>query len=244
MQISHQSLSLTRWLHEQDQQNSPQIYQVVNQIVNRKQHAQKRSVSLCQRRYDQEPNKSNLIDQSRNKSQIFRPPRVPTTQNKILELKKVMEFLQHNQQYKYDTHRTFNLNDPKFQKETLSIIEQKKEQFKIRLNQQQNKRQLQLLSEINSTNISADRRNYSKTKNQLKKTHFKTDQQIEIKKSNSINRIQSIKDIMPKILKHNEIPGPLNKQVISKGLEFLQQMVERQKENIQHYLPKPQKYLK
>ncbi|CAD8157115.1 unnamed protein product [Paramecium octaurelia] len=244
MQISHQSLSLTGWLHEQDQQNLPQIYQVVNQIVNRKQQAQKRSVSLCQRRQDYEPNKSNLIDQTRNQSSIFRPPRVPTTQNKILELKKVMEFLQHNEQYKYDTHRVFNLNDPKFQKETLSIIEQKKEQFKIRLNQQQNKRYLIPLSEINSTNTSTDRQKYSKTKNQQKKTHFKTDQQFEIKKSNSTNRIQSIKDIMPKILKHNETPGTINTQVIQKGLEFLQQMVERQKENIQHYLPKQQKYLK
>lgn len=34
--------------------------------------------------------------------------------NKIQELKQVMEFLQHNESYKYSTHRTFDINDPKF----------------------------------------------------------------------------------------------------------------------------------
>ncbi|CAD8181535.1 unnamed protein product [Paramecium octaurelia] len=156
-----------------------------------------------------------------------------------------MEFLQHNEQYKYDTHRIFNLNDPKFQPEVLQIIEQKKEQFKIRLNQQQNKRMLQPLQEINSTNASTDRQRQSKTNNQLKRTRLKTDQNVEIQKSNSINRIQSIKDIMPKLIKHNEIPGSLNKQVIQKGLEFLQFMVDRHKENVsQCYQQKRQKCLK
>ncbi|CAD8094259.1 unnamed protein product [Paramecium sonneborni] len=242
MQLSHQTLSISGWLHEYDQQSSPQIYQVVNQIVNRKQQSQKRSVSLCQRRQDQEQNKStDLIDQSRNKSQILRPPKVPTNQNKIQELKKVMEFLQYNEQYKYDTHRVFNLNDPKFQPEVQQIIEQKKEQFKIRLNQQQNKRVLQPLQEINSTNVSTERQQQSKTNNQFKKTRLKTDQHLEIQKSSSINKIQSIKDIMPKILKTNETPAVLNKQVIQRGLEFLQQMVERHKENVQYHLPKRQK---
>ncbi|CAD8181533.1 unnamed protein product [Paramecium octaurelia] len=58
MQQSHQSIS--GWIHEYDQQGSPQIHQVVNQIVNRKQQLQKRSVSLCQRRQDQDTNKSSM----------------------------------------------------------------------------------------------------------------------------------------------------------------------------------------
>ncbi|CAD8077943.1 unnamed protein product [Paramecium primaurelia] len=238
MQLSQQSLSITGWLHEYDQQNSPQIYQVVNFYV--KEDKIKNLINQVYHFII-----PDLIDQSSNKSQILRrPPKVPTTQNKIQELKKVMQFLQYNEQHKYDTHRIFNLNDPKFQPETKLIIQQKKEQFKIKLNQQQNKRQLQPLQEINSTNTSTERQQHNKVNNQLKKIRFKTDQYYEIQKSNSINRIQSINDIMPKIFKNNDIPNIPNKQVIQRGLEFLQQMVEKQKENVQHYLPKQQKYIK
>ncbi|CAD8085316.1 unnamed protein product [Paramecium primaurelia] len=234
MQLSHQQLSISGWIHEYDQQSSPHIHQETI-IIEKKCESMLKKIRIRTKQIKYfNFQLFDLIDQSRNKSQILKPPRVPTNQNKIQELKKVMEFLQHNEQYKYDTHRIFNLNDPKFQPEIQQIIEQKKEQFKIRLNQQQNKRILQPLQEINSTNPITDRQQQSKTNNQFKRTRLKTDQNLEIQKSNSIHRIQSIKDIMPKILKPNETPGILNKQVIQKGLEFLQLMIDRHKENVQH----------
>lgn len=51
--------------------------------------------------------------------------------NKIQELKRVMEFLQHNESFKYSTHRTFDVNDPKYQPKYQQFIDEKKKRLRL-----------------------------------------------------------------------------------------------------------------
>ncbi|CAD8144273.1 unnamed protein product [Paramecium octaurelia] len=158
--------------------------------------------------------------------------------NKISELKRIMEFLQVNEQSKYNAYHQYQQN-PEVKEERQETIQQPKAQFKIKLNSS-NKQILQPLQEMNQINASTDRQQNCQT-NHMKhrKTHLKTDHHQEFIKSSSIHRILNIKEVKPRMTK--QLNEAQNKQ---KEFELLQLMIEKHKENVQQYLPKKNRYLR
>ncbi|CAD8059160.1 unnamed protein product [Paramecium sonneborni] len=166
------------------------------------------------------------------------PNQIMNNNNKIQELKRIMEFLQVNEQSKYDMYHQFKLQ-PDNKQESKESIQQQKAQFKIKINCS-NKQILQPLQEINHINASTDRQQNCQTNpHKLRRTHLKTDHHQEFVKSSSIHRILNIKEVKPRMIK--QLNESQNKQ---KELELLQLMIEKHRENVQQYLPKKNKYLR
>ncbi|CAD8110746.1 unnamed protein product [Paramecium sonneborni] len=120
-------------------------------------HQNLRSYSLCQKKEDQEKmliSKSNLFSNKENSSQYVKSKMQKKQNSTIEELKKVMEFLSINEQYKYETHRAFDPNDDRFMKQQQQLVEKQKQQQELK----KNKFKLQLDIKDNYQSIPKSRR--------------------------------------------------------------------------------------
>ncbi|CAD8097620.1 unnamed protein product [Paramecium primaurelia] len=157
---------ISGWLDDGDQLNSIKFKRNKEEKIDKAPlHQNLRSYSLCQKKDDTEKlliSKSNLFSDKENSSQFLKC-RIQKKQNSTIEeLKKVMEFLSINEQYKYETHRAFDPNDDRFIKQQQQLIEKQKQQqelkknkFKLQLDIKDNyqtipksRRQLQPLSDV------------------------------------------------------------------------------------------------
>ncbi|CAD8056175.1 unnamed protein product [Paramecium sonneborni] len=246
MELSENSQSISGWFQDSEQKPIQLISKPTSQQDINRQKFSKRSVSMCQHLQDEEQYKSSnfiqaiidLLLQGRTSSQMLLPNQIMNNNNKIQELKRIMEFLQVNEESKYDTYHQYK-QQTDIREISKECIQKQKVQFKIKLNCF-NKQILQPLQEINKTNPSTDRQQSCQT-NTLKyrRTHIKTDHNQDLGKSSSIHRILNIKEARPRMIK--QLNEQQNKQ---KEFELLQLMIKKHRENVQQYLPKKNKYLR
>ncbi|CAD8091972.1 unnamed protein product [Paramecium primaurelia] len=167
---------ISGWIDDADQLDRAKFHKIKEEKIDRViLHQNLRSYSLCQKKEDSDKmltSKSNLFTDKENSSQYVKYKMQKKQNSTIEELKKVMEFLSINEQYKYETHRAFDPNDDRFIKQQQLLIEKQKQQqelkknkFKLQLDIKDNyqsipksKRFLQPLSDIQQTQkINSDR---------------------------------------------------------------------------------------
>ncbi|CAD8203503.1 unnamed protein product [Paramecium octaurelia] len=167
---------ISGWLDDGDQLNSIRFNRNKEERIDKPPlHQNLRSYSLCQKKDDNEKllsSKSNLFSDKENSSQFVKCRMQKKQNSTIEELKKVMEFLSINEQYKYETHRAFDPNDDRFIKQQQQLIEKQKQQqelkknkFKLQLDIKDNyqtmpksRRQLQPISDVQQIQkINSDR---------------------------------------------------------------------------------------
>ncbi|CAD8201601.1 unnamed protein product [Paramecium octaurelia] len=160
---------ISGWIDDADQLDRMKFQRQKEEKIDKVPlHQNLRSYSLCQKKEDSEKlltSKSNLFTDKENSSQYVKYKMQKKQNSTIEELKKVMEFLSINEQYKYETHRAFDPNDDRFIKQQQQLIEKQKQQqelkknkFKLQLDIKDNyqsipksKRYLQPLTDIQQT---------------------------------------------------------------------------------------------
>ncbi|CAD8105736.1 unnamed protein product [Paramecium sonneborni] len=149
---------ISGWLDDADQYDRAKYNRNKEEkIIKLPLHQNLRSYSLCQKKEDSDKmliTKSNLFSDKENSSQYVKSKMQKKQNSTIEELKKVMEFLSINEQYKYETHRAFDPNDDRFLKQQQQLIEKQKQQQELK----KNKFKLQLDIKDNYQSIPKQRR--------------------------------------------------------------------------------------